>query len=372
MPIYDNENFQRSLVPSYLKAEIREIIETAVMFGWKMHVSSAHSVTLVSYDERKKFHFSRTNRASKSLNQIKRDIIKFGEPEKLLMADSILGMKDRELAQMATTLLPALGDEGTVVDHRPALEKEAEEKKEAALEYARDLTKKRPVSTGNSEPTAAAAVAEGEVARAAESPYILTEKPMMAKARDGQAYASRVAIERHWSDGTVDYKCVDCDFTSKDRLSIRGHRTRKDHQKRGIERAKVVQGDVPLAASYKPRKDRVEALAQAIADAMAAGATDPESIALEALMWVHEQSKKGTRYAAEFEPMSAEETLERIRSLIAGEAQFEALTEKDQQIEVLQSQAETYKTEMEKLTERVEELESFIELANTLRRRDSA
>jgi len=160
--MYDADNFSRSAIPSWIKSDVRDVIQTSVMFGWKMHISSANSVTIISYDERKKFHFSQSGRSSKSLNQIKRDVIKFGDPEKLLMADSILGIKDRGMAEMATMMLPALGDEGTVVDHRPELE--AEVREEA-----------RPTPTAMPKKKAAS---ESEL-------RIVREQPMVGKAREG-------------------------------------------------------------------------------------------------------------------------------------------------------------------------------------------
>lgn len=352
MSLYDSETFTRSLIPAYIKKEVAEVIETAVMFGWKMHISGASSVTIISHDERKKYHFSANGRASNSLTRIKRDVIRFGDPKKLLIADSIIGIKDKDIAQMAMTLLPNLGDKGTVVDHRPALEAEAREKAKATP--AAMPQKKEPVSS-DSEPER----------------HIVSEKPMVAKASEGKGYDSKVAIERTWSDGTIDYKCVDCDYSAPNRLSIRSHRTRADHQKRGSE-TKRFKAEVPNAASYAPRQTRIDALAAHLAGMFADGEFDPEKIARESLTWVHEQSKKGTILADEREPMTPDETLDRIRALLDNGAQVAAITERDEQIDALQGEVVIYKGELDKLHERVDELESFIDLANTLRRKDTA
>jgi arsenate reductase-like glutaredoxin family protein len=96
---------------------------------------------------------------------------------------------------------------------------------------------------------------------------------------------------------------------------------------------------------------------------MEAGETDPEELARQALTWVHEQSRKGTAMAAEHEPLTAEDTLERIKMLLDN-GEREALRKRDEEIAELRKQSET-------LRERVEELESFVELADALRRRET-
>jgi hypothetical protein len=349
MPMYDADSgtFDPSLIPSYLKKEVREIIEVAVAFGWKMHISSDSSVTIIAPEERKKYHFSATGRASNSLNRIRKDAIRFGDPEKVLLADSILGIKDPEVARMAATLLPSVS-ETTVVDHRPELESET--KPTPAV-----MPKKKPSS--DSEPER----------------RIVSEKPMMAKASEGKGYESRVAIERTWSDGSIDYKCVDCDFTTPNRLGVRGHRSTAGHVKRGAD-GKRIATEVPNAAVYRPRQSRVQALATIIEELMTGGETDPQAIALQALTWVHEQSRKGTALADEREPMTAEETLERIKTLLdngEGLAQKERIATLEKRVDEAEQWAVEAEARADAAVARADaikqQFDSFIELANELR-----
>lgn len=359
MPIYDESNFVRSAVPTYLKKDVREVIETAVMFGWKMHISGSNSVTIVSYDERKKYHFSATGRSSNSLNRIKRDVIRYGEPDKLLIADSILGMKDVELAQLATSLLPAVGQEGTVVDHRPELEAEKAEAERKKAEQR---------------PTPAAMPKKAERSQCERT--IVKQGPMLAKASDGKGYDSNAITQREWSDGSIDYKCNDCDYTSPNRLSVRGHIS--SHRKGPRPMPDRFPAEVPNAASYKPNKNRVAALAAVIDELMREGEMDPQTLALHALTWVHEQSRKGTTLAEEREPMGPEDVLNRIRALLDDGTQMEALREQDEKIAALSvraEQAEVYAADLQEKLQAAEEkaekaaqtLNTFIELATELR-----
>lgn len=76
------------------------------------------------------------------------------------------------------------------------------------------------------------------------------------------------------------------------------------------------------------------------------------AIAKAALTWVHEQSKQGTALAAEHEPMSAEDTLERIRALVTNsderlsfERKMEDLNREVTELRARLEQAEEYAME---------------------------
>jgi hypothetical protein len=350
MGMYDKDSFDKSLVPTHLKKDVRDLIEIAVMLGWKMHLGSANSVTIVSYDERKKLHFSSSGRASIGMNRMRRDVTKFADPKQLEYGYAAMSAKDPDLGRLMFAAMPTLGQD-TVVDHRPEIEAEEneEQRRREQREEIRQARKEREqrakeIASSESEPA---------------DRHIVSEQPMVAKASEGRGYDSKVAIERHWSDGSVDYKCVDCDFASPKRLAIRGHRSGSKHTPRGRDRAST-KVDVPLAATYRPRETRIVALAEVIAGLVAEGTVDPAEIARQALTWVHEQTKYGTGEAAEREPMTAEETLNRIR-LLLDDGSAQKIVELTQKIDDLNA-------ERSQLKERVEELESFIELATTLRR----
>lgn len=295
-PLYDEETFTPDLIPPWVKKDDRQVIEAAVMLGWKMHLSSNSSVTIISWDDRRKYHFSSGGRHSNSLTRIRRDVVRHGEPSKVLIADSLAGIDDKDMRMMVQGLtLPHLGDEGTVVDHRPELEAEKAERKQL-------INDREYVVASDSE-------LNGTAER-----RVISERPMRAKSSEGRGYDSKIAIERLWSDGSTDYKCVECDYTNTKRLSIRGHWNK--HSKKTERPRETYPAEIPNAATYAPRKDRVDALAEAIAALLAGGETDAKVIAQRALEWVHEQGTKGSGLAEEREPMTADEVLFRIRSML--------------------------------------------------------
>lgn len=175
------------------------------------------------------------------------------------------------------------------------------------------------------EPVEVTGPTKNQAKRARVPRHILSKKPMMAKASEGRAYESKVADERHWSDGTIDYKCVLCEYTSENRLSLRGHRQK--HINSGevakLERAnradEVFDGEVPNAATYNPRRTRIEALAAVLSGFIAQG-SDPEEVALQALVWIHQQSKTNSEHAEsrEREAFTSDEILEQVRNLVGG------------------------------------------------------
>lgn len=341
MPLFDSDGFHPDLLPPSFKKDTKDLIALAVVLGWKCHLTTDNSVTIIApgNPSPKKYHFGLNGRASVNHNRIKRDLKKFADPQRLALALTA-GVAGDDVGRSAAQILAdTLNANEQMVDQRP-----------------------EPVPTPK-------VMAKPKVAPRSESePHVVSEKPMLAKATEGKGYESKAALERTWSDGSIDYKCADCDYTSPHRLSVRGHRT--VHRDADRQRPPVFATEVPNAASYKPSKNRIAALAEALAEAMKNGMTEPEAIAREALMWVHEQSKNGTRYAEEREPLTAEDTLARIKMLLDDGTQVAAITERDEKIAELQAQVDHTEEQASKLQERVEELESFVELATTLRRKD--
>lgn len=325
--VIESEGFTKDVLPGFLKHDIREIISVAVGLGWRVHVSANRkSVTIISPDEVKRYHFSDTGRASHNLGRIRRDLIRHGEPAKVAVAEAaahaVHEKHDRRYGEALIEILPDVGDPGTV-------------------EYEEESSVPEPER------------------------HIVSEEPMRAKASEGRGYRSQVSIERHWSDGTVDYKCADCDYTSTDRLAIRGHRV--SHGKADIRPPRVPM-EVPNASAYRPRKERIQALAEYLSERLQGLTCDsPEAlftVAQEALLWVHEQSAKGTRYAVETEPLTAEDTLNRIRALLdQGETMRQA--ERIADLERRLAEAEDIALKAEARAEQARAtLRAFTEMAN--------
>lgn len=347
--MYDEETFDKSVLPSFLKRETQDCIQVAVMLGWKMHLSTGGSVTIVSPCERKRHHFSASGRSSTSLNRVRRDLVRFADPEKLLIADSLIGMglKPGPESVLLNAALPEIGDEGTIVDHRPEQEEEARRERERKAQAAEERERQK--------------AAEPQLS----SRQIVSQKPMLAKAQEGKGYESLTTIERIWSDGKKDYRCSfqGCLFISDNRGSVPSHYAKAHGAVYGEgEKRNIFKAEVPEAQTYAPRKRRIDALAAVIRELWDVGA-QPEEMARAALTWVHEQSKKGTEFASEREPMTAEDTLQRIRNLLDDGAQFEMRQQMEKMEERL-VEAETRAQVAEKRAEQARStLKAFMELA---------
>jgi len=344
MPLYTDETFDKSLIPNHFKTDVRELIEVAAAVGWKVHITGAQSVTIIAPGERKKYHFGR--RSSNSLNRVRRDIIRFGDPEKVVVMSALArtepgSITDDSVMRAAAAMIPTLGQEGTIEDDRPEAEVEDD------------------VHTVN-------------------EPVVVSQKPMVAKAREGLAYDSPTTIERKWSDGSRDYKCIACDYTSANRGSVPAHHG-KAHPV--TVKPSMFKGDVPDATVYRPRQNRIDALAAVLGEAYLSGETpDFGEVAKTALTWVHEQTKNKTHLATEAEPMSAEDALDRIRLMLDDGSQYEArkrMAELEERVVALAArtdEAEGRATEMEAKAQAAERraeqarqtLKAFTDLATEL------
>ena len=294
---------QRDL-PDGFKQDIKALVAYAVAVGWRLTVTSNAGMTIVSPDENKKLHFS-NRRSSGPLQRLRRTIDKYADPGRVEYMHNIMSsdLTDDQYIEMMSPLLA-----------------------DSNIEFATPDQEEEPVKKRKAAPRPAAAKKVEEIDKKATEQAtpertLVSEKPMLARAHEGRAYESRVAIERTWSDGTVDYKCTLCDYTGE-RLSVRGHWQK--HVRAGeVEasgpggRGPEFQADVPLAAKYSPRMSRVEALAEWLASAYVPGEEpDFTLLARDALTWVHEQSAQGTALAAEREELSSDDILNRIRVLL--------------------------------------------------------
>jgi hypothetical protein len=368
--LHELETFDRSVIPDNFKPEVKDAIEVAVMLGWKMHLSSANSVTIASYDGRKKYHFN-TVRNSIPIKRVRRDIVKFADPQQamlMMQSNKLMDSGHEELATLMAATMPQIGDPDTVVDHRAETEEQArlEQERRAQARAQRAAEKEEAKRRQAAEEEAkAAAVSQRNVPE--QEDRIISEKPMLAKANEGRAYQSESAIERLWLSGMVDYKCTKCDYTNTNRLSIRGH---YQVHSRGKGRSTVpptFTAEVPRAVSYKPRIERVQALAAIIQEMLNAdpgAGPSAEEVARQALTWVHEQSRKGTALSAEREDLGPEDTLHRIRTLLDDGSMFETR----QRVTALEEQLLEAEARAEEAAARAEQAQStlraFMELAS--------
>jgi hypothetical protein len=335
---YNYENFDKRELPKGFKPEIQNLVAMAVTLGWRLIITSNAGLTLVSPNEIKRIHLS-SKRRSGPVKRLVRDIVKFGDPARVsLVTDlSSLPISDDEYGALVVSVLSDLGDDMDVSWQTPE-----DEPEEAPVTRRRAKAAER-----------AAAIEQAAEQRVAAKPErtLVSEKPMLARAHEGRAYESKIAIERTWSDGTIDYKCTLCDYTGE-RLSVRGHWQK--HVRSGEveaaagKRGPEFQADVPNAVTYRPRQSRIEALAQYLADLWADNETpDFNALAKDALTWVHEQSSQGTDLAGEREELTSDDILNRIRTLLD------------------QGQYQQQQTEIDRLSREVMDMRLALDAANT-------
>lgn len=264
-------------------------------------------------------------------------------------------------------------------------------------------------------PEATAAVDATLSGKAASGATLISEGPYLShytkgdsNGRPGRRYESPIIVERKWSDGTVDYACSFCQRPSESAAGVISHYKKhtnsgeveklgKSAYRAGVaalvddpaytenvtwrqypekEEAPVVEDP-----AYKPREDRVAALAAEIEQLIRdANGTAPNvlatKLARKALVWVHEQKGNGLSKP----PETAEEVLEAIRNLVdrgsyanlqeraeeAEKARFaaeQAAAEAREQAYEMQQRAETAE---EKFMRRGEDLRALRELASSL------
>lgn len=340
MPVISEDEFDRSLLPANMKKDAKDTIFIAVMLGWTLHITTNKGCTIKApgNPSPKSFHFGASNsRNSIGMQRMRKDIIKFADPKKLLAisADGLEYLSPEVLRQAG---IHSVGDPGTVVDERPPVK---EPKKVAAVVEPEPSSVTEPVAARPTD------MVQADV-------HIVSEAPMLAKANERYGYTSESTIERKWSDGSVDYLCSfpKCGFHTPHRLGVRSHWTK--HRGKGLTaRPATFAAEVPDAVVYGPRQSRIDALAAFLKEQYEAG-VDPgnpnffEVLAKVSLTWVHEQSKNKTEHAAEREPMSDTDMLNRIRTLL-DQGQYLAL----------QQQVSSNEETIASLTSRVEAAEAF-------------
>lgn len=297
--------FTKSALPAGFKKEVINLIELASSAGWDVLINGS-SISIVSPgSQAKQYHFS-TRKNSGPLQRIARDIRRLGDPKMVLAMDE-------KLEDAADAIIAS-------VSAKPAPPKAAR--------------------------------------------TLVSEGPMLAKNNERYGYTSEIAIERHWSDGSVDYKCRLCDYASPNRLSLRGHWQKhvRDGSAERTSAPAVVKVDVPLAATYAPRQSRIDALVKILEGLD--DLSDLRAVATAALTWVHEQSKAGTSLAAEHEDLDDTDILNRIRRLLDNGEQaqlHEQNTRLTEQVVALTAQLEAAEARSAKMAESLDALRELID-----------
>lgn len=247
-------------------------------------------------------------------------------------------------------------------------------------EYLRDEIRDEIAASG------AGAIAAGLEAGSLNPPGVeiddlpIHTRPWLAK-KGRDLYESSAVLEVVQGGQVLTYRCaVDtCDYESPDPQSVAAHyRRKKDsahehHRPQEPVVARNPDPPTPRGGEYHPSDRLVRMLAHALQQAMADEYT-AEDLAEAALRWAHDRPDLD-RVEREPRELTAEEIVERIRSLVASDevpvlrGQVDSLSEKVQQLaadaERVQEQANEYRRRAERAES---DLTAFAELAQSLSR----
>jgi hypothetical protein len=327
--IYDHTDFTSDVIPKGFTEEMRTLVRFAVSYGWRVRPHGLR-LNLLSATGNKTLTLSASGR-NVPIQRYMRTIETHGSP----LVKPVLG-KDPE---------------------------------ETATELARRMARAEDAAKAKATPVPPAAPKAAPL-------RLISETPMIAHSGQGKGYPSETTIERRWSDGTLDYQCAKCDFTSTLRHGVRSHwqvHVREDEANRSNQDLIPKIDTEPHEPIYKPRENRVKALALALKELLQEGLdwdnidAAAETLAQRALVWTHEQT--GSSNSEEREPMTAEDVLVRIRSLVdngAYAAQADRILALEAEHEELRAAAE----EAERMAkEATDTLEAFADLAEGVRQK---
>lgn len=245
---YTVENFAPSDVPVVYKKDVAALIEKAVALGWSFIVKADNTATLVAPDpnQHQNIHLS-ARRNSGPLRRLHSKVEKYG------------------------IAAPVKVKAAPVVDFEAAADLNEQHEADAYVETELVIDKDVDVLVED-------AFRE-----------IVSVKPMLSKGPNNVLYESDVANERHWSDDTVDYLCVRCDFIGATPRSMASHwgvHVRNEGAKRSTRSGKIVGTYVPESKQPKKRepKDQAEAKATKKKKVPALPKTEEVSMPDETLM----------------------------------------------------------------------------------------
>lgn len=318
MQRYDRANFDRSLT-SAVSAENRKLIEEAVTeHGWTLTVTGKNVLKIVSPDGAKTFSFGASTKQGVNVRAIRSAFARHSTPEAAPGTTDAKPGPDFEPPTMALEEFPPEPAERRLVSEQPWMAHSG-------------TTKGTP-----------------------------------------KAYPTRNTIERTWSDGTKDYRCAyeGCDYTHDRPKNVVTHFAAKhvrhgDLDKQG--RPDLLVDDpnfegTGLTRKVRPRKSRIAALAGFLAGLDLRNLT-PEEIAERSLEFLADLSNSGSPDAQEREPLTPEQIITRIRSLVDSGRyveQQDAIEERDGEIAALAEQAEALKAELAAERERRTTLEGSL------------
>lgn len=187
---------------------------------------------------------------------------------------------------------------------------------------------------------------------------LLSERPWLAKqgtnGEHGYAYESKVTLERRWSDGTIDYKCVACDYTHEKPVSVSRHYGgTKDDKHPDTSKPESVLQTGPYEPAHRPPSDRAQRLIRELKAGMEAIRgkgydLSTEDKMLEALaeqiVTMRDERRQRDEDTEAGGPLTPEQIIDRVRRLVDGGAylaQIERMRQMEDELEAVKQQLAT-------------------------------
>lgn len=150
-----------------------------------------------------------------------------------------------------------------------------------------------------------------------EVPSVVSVKPFVAKRSmtnsGGKVYSSVATLEVIYSDGSVAYRCSECEFERPQMSSIRGHRSVHGATTGASPKSYI---DPAIRWDPNPRQEAtITRLANEIRLAMETGITEPGDMARSIIGLRVRETQSETEA---IQPLTPEETLAQIRVLLDG------------------------------------------------------
>lgn len=278
------------LVLTGFHQKMRDLIGTAIDLGWSARQDPTHtargntSVLLHNYDGTVSIRVTPVRQINDAkLETMRRKVVRYADPVKRFAVAALLDQAAERGRDPVTQLIEALPSSAQAIMF------------ETVPETERVVTGERPW-----------------LARKA------------ASSKGGKVYESATAIERTWSDGSMDYICAfpGCGWTNVRARSVANHYG-SAHTAKGETEPYVQTPTYPGHDYFEPLTHRPyrpsDRLVQALADWLAGHVTGDSTFTEWAdamLRWQHERPDLPDVEPTKRPPLSPEEILEEIRHLV--------------------------------------------------------
>lgn len=263
---YNITNFTPDVVPVVFKKDVAHLIATAVGVGWTFMVKADNTATLIAPEphQYQTIHLS-ARRNSGPLRRLGAKIMKYADPN---------------LLEQATE--PKVAPVVEFVDEIP--------------EQVSEVT-------------------------------LVREGPMISKGANDETYESDIATQREWSDGTVTFHCIKCDFEGKTPKGMASHQRKHAPSRKPIHTTPLDSLTAVLVKRMEQGLDWVDLHAAA------------HELAEAALKWGVCRAKEDGKVDNDAR------VLQQIRELVGVEVSAEEVADLKEQVKTLTIQVETERAE---------------------------